>query len=115
MKFESQEEEAQSKYINPNFNIVNCSDSTVGSAGTGRLSVWNMQTNVDEYSSSPQYKQAKEREDESSEQDSDSDEEDAMDVEVDCAHESNNIGMESRLLQVEQDGFACGDLLIAPI
>jgi WD40 repeat protein len=121
LAFDKQEVEAQGSFVNSNYGIIKCGDSIIGAGGTGRLSVWNMQIAEEEYSASPQYKAAVERaEEEGDESDMDEDVICESEGEGDgMVHESANKrqkmedeypGMAPKILEVEKNGFACGDI-----
>jgi hypothetical protein len=124
LAFDKQEIEAQDKFVNSNYGIVKWGDCIVGAGGTGRLSVWNMQMAEEEYLASPQCKAAKEKaEAEGDEIDTDEDaiceSEGEGDSNMETVDESANKrqkmedvypGMAPKILEVETNGFACGDI-----
>jgi hypothetical protein len=116
LSFEQKEKETNRKYMNATFGIARCGDVIVGSAGTSRLSLWNMQQAVEEYNERG-VAQIVNRGDNSDESDSDSDtdprEEDQNNKKRQKRQKSEPYnGFLPQMLQVEDEsvGFRTGDI-----
>lgn len=116
LAFDEEEKKAQSKFVNSKYPIVKCNDCIVGSGGTGRLSIWNMQQAVEEYEASPQAKAARDKavgmaDHSDSHEDSDTRmEEEESGISNKKQKTEDYIGTSPRFIEVEEGGFACGDI-----